>query len=296
MKKKTVFFTHSAALSALFVLGNAVIGMPRKTADGYTFLGYIAVGLTSVLLILAVIPLANGIFAENTAQKAGGIKKALLAAAFAAVAVAALFCAADAFYDFCRFVSKVLLPDTSETVIFIVFAAVAVFFCTRRQEDILKLTMLSFWLCLVIVLFFFFAAFYNYNLRNIFIFSLPDFKTFTSQAKPYFINPLLPCLLLPVYQVLVFKKCRTGAVVSGTFTGFLMLGLCILSSLLLFGTALSGKLDYPYASAVSTVTVGRLFTRLDGFSYLIYFISSLSKITACIFIVRSCLKRLGATD
>lgn len=290
MKNKTLFFTHLVSVCALFILGNAVIILPQKNADEYTFLVYMAVAVISAVLCIGVLPLVNLVFSQDEINSFS--KKLLLAILYIAVAVFALFCAGDTFYDFGKFAGEVLLPDTSRFIIFSVFLLAIAFFCSRRQEDSLKFFLLCFIFCLALIIFFFFATAHNYSPRNIFIFRLPSLKTFISGAKPYLSELLFPSLLLPVYQVLVFKKSRKTALFCGATSGFIILGLCILSSLLLFGADFAGRLDYPYAAAVSTITVGRLFTRMDGFSYFIYFSASLCKITVCVFIIKSCLKRL----
>ena len=58
---------------------------------------------------------------------------------------------------------------------------------------------------------------------------------------------------------------------------------------IVFGSDFAGKLKYPYASAISTVTLGNLFTRMDGFAYLIFFASVIVKITVCIKIIAFCI-------
>lgn len=293
MKKESVFSTHSAAITALYILGNAIIYLPVKNSDAYTFFGYIAVAVFSVLISFAVIPVANAVFGCNILQKTKNSKKMLFLIFFFASAVYAAFCAADAFKDFLRFVSEIILPDSSYSFIIIIFLLTAVFFATRRQEDILKFAVLGFFMCFLLIVFFFFGAAHNYNPRNIFIFTLPDVKNFVFQAKPYFKNLLSAVLLMPVYHSLVFKRAKKSALISGAATGYILLGFCILSPLLLFGTDLSGRLDYPFASAVSTVTVGRIFTRMDGFSYIIYFVTSIIKITVSVYIVRKCLEKIN---
>lgn len=292
MNKKAVFYTHSAAITAIFIMGNAVINLPVKNADEYTFFSYLLTSLFSVAAILILTPLANWVFGED-GENTGILKKIVVFIFCFSAAVFAIFCAGDAFLDFGNFAKEILIASSEKGVIFLIFLAVSVFFVSRRQEDILKFALLGFWFCFLFILFFFFGAAENYDMRNIFIFSLPDLKTTFSQAKPYFLNPFLPTLLIPVYQAFVFRKIRKTALVFGAVSGYVMLGLCVLGSLLLFGPELAGRLDYPYASAVSTVTVGRIFTRLDGFSYIIYFVSSLIKVTVCSFIIRSCLEKMN---
>ena len=102
---------------------------------------------------------------------------------------------------------------------------------------------------------------------------------------PYIKKVTLPCFLIGVFaRDNGFSK-KTA--VSGAVLGNLTLAFCILNSLLLFGNKFAGRLDYPYAFAISTVTFGNLFCRLDGFAYFIYFASCLIKITLSVSIIKS---------
>lgn len=293
MIKKEGFYIHSAALTALFIMGNAVIILPVKKADEYTFLGFLLTFLISVFAIMVLSPVANFIFGEEITEDHSKVRKIAVLVCCGVTAVFSLFCLGNAFLNLGKFISDVLLPDFSNTVIFIILLGVSFFFATKRQEDILKFSVLGFVFCFLFVLVFFFGGFENYNPRNIYIFSLPDFKTIFFQAKPYFENVFFPVLLLPVYHSVIFKNAKKSALFWGAVTGYILLGLCILGALLLFGTKLSGKLDYPFASAVSTVTVGRIFTRLDGFSYIIYFVTSIVRITVSVFIIRKSLDKMN---
>lgn len=293
MKNKTVFFTHTCALFSLFILGNGVFTSPVKTADEYTFLGYLTAVVCAFLLYLGVIPLANKLFKEDIVKNKGKLARSCLCVIYLAVALFALWNGASTFKAFTDFVGEVILPETSKPLITLIFGLVCLFFASRRQEDVLKFCLIAFWFVLALIIFFFLATLKDFNLRNIFVFRLPELKNLYLQTKPYILNPVLPCLLLPVYNTLVFKKSRKNAAFTGLSIGACLLGICVLGSVLLFGPQFAGKLSYPYASAVSTVTVGRLFTRMDGFSYFIYFACAITKITACIFIMYSCLKRIN---
>ena len=287
--QKAVFYKSSAAACALFVRGNAVMVFPTKTADEYTFLGFLVSAVCGIGLCIAFIPIADALIRENSGGVFIKIVKALV---FLILAVAALHTAADAFSDFSDFSSEVILPDTAKAVITAVFGFAVIFFALKRQEDTLKFALIGFVFTAVAAVFFFFAMSENYNVSNIYISRLPDFGEFKNAVKPYFIKVTLPALLLPFYRGLVFGNKRSTACFTGTAIGYILLGLCILSPVMLFGTQLAGKLSYPYASAVSTVSVGKLFTRMDGFSYFIYFIAAITKINICIFIAVSALKKI----
>lgn len=291
MKKETVFSSHFSALTALFILGNSVMVLPVKGADEYSFLGYLIAIAIAFLLYFAVIPVANRLFADNKSGNLRAYKKILLTIIYLFTAVLAVLYAAETFLSFISFASTLLLKSYPKWVAVLIFLAVIAFFLLRRQEDFLKFTLLAFCFTAAVIVFFFIASVKNLNFNNIVILNIPNFKELLPQIKTYALNPVLPTLLMAVYGNIVFKKARPKDTFWGLGIGFTLLAMCILNSVLLFGAHFAAALDYPYASAVSTVTIGRLFTRLDGFSYFVYFASALAKIIVCLFITRSMLEK-----
>ena len=67
--------------------------------------------------------------------------------------------------------------------------------------------------------------------------------------------------------------------------------ICFLGVLLLLGGGFGATLEYPYATAVSTVTAGKLFARLEGFAYLTYYVSSALRVSVCISLVSTLVSR-----
>ncbi len=293
MRENTRFFTHSKALWALFIMGNAIITFPTKSADEFTFTGLIAATVFGMAAYIIVVPIAKKLFAEEVKTDCNMIFKILLSIVYLILAVFAIFCAADTFADFTMFIKKIVLTDTSIFFINIIFLIVVLYFYFRRQEDVLKFFLIAFFIVLTLVAFFFIFTAFKFNLRYIFVFRLPTAKELFFQTKPYILNPILPALLLPFYNACVFKKVKLSHSLAGFILGALMLAVCVISTCLLFGTVLAGRLPYPYSAAVSTVSIGRLFTRLDGFSYFIYFAGALAKITVCTFITKNCFLKIN---
>lgn len=291
MNKKAEFTPHIIAISALFVLGSGILSLPSRGADGFTFLAF----LISLPLGFFVFWLASIIFGKisQTKSSSGAFKKAVYIICLMSAGIFALFSGAATFKTLTIFVSEVMLPETPMFLIVAVFLAAVIYFFFQNEKSILKFALISGVLTAAAVVFFFVSASDRYDLRNIFIFRLPSFGELFSQLKPYLINPVLQVAVLPVFLkgVLREKKLKSG--IWGVFAGGIFLGLGILSAVLLFSPEIAGELQFPFSSAVSTVTVGRLFTRLDGFAYFVYFVCSLSKITVCVFSVRWILRELS---
>lgn len=283
MGKRSVSFPHIAALSMLFVIGNGVVVFPFRGSNQFGFSAY----LVSVILLLILYPLVS------IAVEKIKLPTALKLFGLIGSAVFALFCAAQSFSDLIGFVSRVVLSRTPKFFIAVILGFTVLYFVTRKKENLIKFSLISGVLTLLVVIFFFAAASPKYDLQNIFIFRLPDGADFCQQIEPYLINPLIHSFLLPVYFKLAFQRVYVKEGTVGSLTGAVLLGMCVLASILLFGADFAGELSYPFNSAVSTVNVGRLFTRLDGFAYFIYFVCGLIKITMCVSLSVLCLKKVA---
>ena len=261
---------------------------PASSGGEFTLLGFLSAIAVGIPLYFCVTPIYNYVLSKKNRGAFGSIIKIVI---FAVVAVASLFIASNSFESFIEFASQVILPKTSKIFLIISFLVVVIFFGFKRQEDTLKFSLISFCFTAIAIIFFFLASIGDYETDNIIISNLPDLRELSGEAKPYFINPILPSLLLPFYYRLVFGENKNSGH-WGLIIGLILFGLCILSAVLLFGTELSCRLSYPYASAISTISIGRLYTRLDGFSYFIYFVSSITKINICVFLCYSCMRKI----
>lgn len=83
--------------------------------------------------------------------------------------------------------------------------------------------------------------------------------------------------------MLTFKEIRLKTFFLGNLTGTAILFVTAVFPVLLFGTAFAARQDFPFATAVSTVSVGRLYSRLDGFYYFFVFAAAIIRAATAIF-------------
>ena len=136
-----------------------------------------------------------------------------------------------------------------------------------------------------------------------FLFSLPFFKmeylklitTATvigafKQGMGLFIQSFGFCV------VLVFFGNSTQKPLKQQYFG-LLLGAAVMSVSFLNVLAVLGgvteNLSYPYVTVTETVSVGRLYTRLEGFSYAVYFISALIKTSVLVSVALTAARALN---
>lgn len=270
---KPLFSRHFIALSTLFILGNAVIGLPVKTADKFTFLGFLISFLIANILYLLIFAIS--------------ISKPLLILS----ALISFWAAADTFLEFLKFINATLLRDTAKILIVIPLVFTVVLFCLKGKTVLFKFSLISVCFSVLAIIFFFIFTAKDFEINNIIIKTFPSIKNLYVQTIPYIKTVTLPSLLL-VFFAKITKNTKKSAFL-GLLSGNVLLAVCILNSVLLFGSKFSGRLDFPYASAISTVTFGNLFTRMDGFAYFIYFASCIIKITVCVNIIKFTQKEIA---
>lgn len=246
-------------LSVLFILGGAIINLPTNNADKLTFLGFLISFLLSSLVFFAIL-------------KFDFFKYPVL--------LLAVYFAGDTTVSFLKFISETILKDNQKFWILLLFILPLLYFCMRRHHQIFNFSLIAGFVCSALLVFFFFATFKDFSFKNIYIYSFPNIKSLFLQSLPYIRSVTLPSAVLALYAKQ--QNVKKHAAFAGLSLGNALLLVSIFNSILLFGTTLSGELNYPYASAISTVTFGNLFTRLDGFSYFIYFAAALIKITVCV--------------
>ncbi len=260
---------HFIMLSVLFVLGESIITLPLKNANRLTFLGFTISFLLSIMVYYAVL-------------KIDFLKYAVM--------LVAVYTVGNVLITFLNFISKNLLIKTPNVFILIVFMVAIFYCCFKNQNEILNFSLISGLLCALLIIFFFFATFKDFTIENIYIYSFPNVKNLFSQSVMYLKSVTLPIMVLALYSKQIGAPKKSAYL--GVVCGNLVLLLTVFNSILLFGTTLSGKLAYPYASAISTVTFGNLFSRLDGFSYFIYFVTAIIKILVCVKVIKNQLKNL----
>ncbi len=266
MQVKECYSKHFLMLSVLFVLGNACITAPPKTADKYNFL---------VFLISGFIALIFGFTAYFIP-----INKITVLPIF----LLGFFTVGDTFISFIGFISDNLLPDTPRFWILLPFIFILVYLSFKKTNTLFKFSLICGFLSVAVVAFFFLSTLKDFDFKNIFIYKLPKLDNVFSQSIFYFKSLVIPALLLGIFAK--EEKIKKGVLLGGLSLGLLCLAVTILNSVLLFGIKFAGTLSYPYSMAGSTVTFGNLFTRLDGFLYFVYTATCIIKCAVGIFIVK----------
>ncbi|MBR5923682.1 MAG: GerAB/ArcD/ProY family transporter [Clostridia bacterium] len=214
------------------------------------------------------------------------VKRTALFIVFAFAGFAAILATSE----FSRFIFDDVLVHENYLVIKAVFA-VCVFALSVCEENVIYKFSL---LCAVLVSTVFFVLFLTSvktfdanNIKSALTFS--DFSL--KQTGAYFARTILPALIAAVHVCENKKAVKAGAF--GIAWAFALCSLVLLDCILSFSLPLAAKLDYPYIDDISTVTVGSLFTRMDGFAYIAFFVCYLLKCALCVSLGAKCLEKAG---
>ncbi len=283
MNAKTNYSLHIAFSVAIFTLANAIITLPFSSADDKTFLGFIIAFFISLgINILLVVFLSEKDFSCSLFFKF----------LYCVLLLLVLFEVLRSFALFVKFASEIILPSVSAVIIGAVFLLCIIYTFLKHNSVILKFSLFSFLIVAILIIIFFILSSKEYRADNIFLLSFPDISEVAKQSYYCFIGIFLPVPIVFLWQKGELGSVNKRASIIGFCLGGIFLALTFLNTLLLFGAEVSARIEFPYASAISTVTVGYLFSRMDGFSYFIYFACVLVKIIVLLGTIKTLIKHI----
>ncbi len=287
MINRADYTKHYACLAAIFIIGDAVITLPDAYYGGAVLPGFLIASCFSVAIYFLSLIICRSL------SGSGVFKRLFLTLFLLAAAVYALYNAARCLLDFLSFADKVLLPGGGHFAVAFIFIFTAAVLSVKKNDVILKLSLITAPFFVIAVIIFFLLTAKDFETENIMLNSMPAFKELRDGTMPYIFKTALPAVLLPPYFILLNKtQPRKGAGLWGLISGLVITALILCDSVLLFGARMSARLPFPLASAVSTVTVGPLFTRMDGIVYCLFFMSALIKTAFCAKLCFEALKKI----
>ena len=278
---------HTVGIFALFLLGEAGILIPFYNSNEKTFLSFL-IAVAAALMLIIGISIAFK-FLSHYISINSFFEKIL----YSAVIIYCAYIAVECFNTFLEFASAFILPGASKLLIGFVFTFVIIFASLCPVASFLKLGFILFVFSVAMLFVLFLFSVPQFSKDNIILLSFPDFSDVLKQSFDILKKIFLPFVVTPFF-CLSCKQSRKPKYLIGFFIGAVMLACCFLNSLLIFGAPLSARLEFPYSEAIATVTVGNIFTRMDGFSYFVFFSSSFVKITLCAKVSLELIKKIGS--
>lgn len=281
MTEKTTKYKHLICMLGIFILGEAVISAPYGGADSLNVLALLCACAISAVGVYLLTPLLSRIFSNGPEGK-NAFFKVVYTFSCCIVIIFSLFLAAKTFVSLNNFVCEVMLIKTPRFITALVLAVLSAVAAAGQRNSAFKFSLIAAVLCALIILALFLFSFPDFKIRNIVPYTYLPSYNLLGQIAQYILRAFAPVIVAVVYICATHESPRGSVLCDGVLLGGIMLLLCVANSVLIFGASAAAEMQFPYSDAVSLVTLGELFTRMDGFSYLLIFIASVTKITVCL--------------
>ncbi len=177
---------------------------------------------------------------------------------------------------FSSFASSVMLGGGSLLLPFLSMLIIAVYLGMCEKKVLYKISAVA-----AIISAALFIIIFCFSIRFMSIKYLIPYKTvdgwILKTFLPLYLNLSLAFLILAVIGNSIKELLTSASVFAGLFV------LVTVNALGIFGSELASTISYPYATAISTAATGEIFSRLDGFFYLICFFCALIKTGAAVY-------------
>lgn len=264
------FLKHKIFLLSIFILGNTIIVFPRGAG--------IETAVYSV--ILALLPtIFISYFLAKSSLNLNDIPKFLNVVIIAFCLFVFILTATD----YISFVDSIRLPKTSRFIISLLFVFVSIILGLSKRKVIFLFCLFSFLITAVIFLLIFIVSIKDFDFSVLKI-QTTNTKVLTRQTLTFFIHSFGQ-VLIPLFLVNDKKINNKKILTFGLIFSFVLMLIYVLNIILVLGASVTSSVDYPYATLTSFISFGRNFSRLDGFTYYVYFFSSLIKCSVCFAVI-----------
>lgn len=270
LKKKTLDF-HTVSAAAISVLSTAVVTLPAIN-DKSPILAMLFAFLTGLPIYMIFIRLISKVNINN------GVLKKIVSVL---LGIFVLYLAAKSFHTVAAYFSLAVLTKTPVWLILSAFFILVFIAAVCGGDAVKKFTMLGFLSATVLIIILAVISFKNLEIS---LMSRPKLNAefFKTVAKYIVIIFVFSSEILPFQKKGGNKKEFLKSTVLGIGVGAVLLTLVVANSVLVFGENYAAEMKFPYSFAVSTFSLGTLFTRLDGFAYFIILTLNFLKGALCI--------------
>ena len=260
-------------LCSLALVGDIILLFSFSSNITSDIIGLISAFLLAVVFALVIKSIADLFFKRKLKNiKIPGI---LLSAILCLLLITiALFTV----MNFSEFAGEVMLSSRSVAVPFVTVSALAVYIALCGKNTVNKISLLLFPVAVLSVVLIFAFSVQFMSVKYLIPYKMPE----TGQAFSVFLPVFLNLVATAVPIAVISKGVKKRHVAVSYLFGVLLLAFCAVCPLAIFGSELASTIYYPYSKAVSTASMGHIFSRMDGFLYAVCFFSALMKTALCI--------------
>jgi len=288
MEKKVSGY-HKIALAALFTVGNALIRYPWRASDQSVLPVFLLSVVGALIPAFLLYPIFRWIWRKPLSRgRTRLFAVGLLSVLFGAYA---LYCAWRSCADYVRFSMDLILPMGSRWLLLILFVVCAAWLSALPDKGMDSFALLTFLGAIACVVFLFLAGLPQFEWEHVAIDPFQwEWGSFGSILTLWG-ESLLPLSVLALYFALVEPKGGVRSLAVGTAIGCGILFLCVAQAILTFGASYAAGLDYPYSYSVRILSIGQYFFRLEGFSYLLDYLTCLIRAAVALAVAKRLLGR-----
>ena len=262
---------HSICLVTLFLIGNALINLPLQKYVSSSLPGFII----AVIIAVPFMYFCSSLIRKANANVSGFYSKFT----FFLLALYSAFCGLTSIRNYITFSDIVILPEANSFFPVIIFILITAFLSTRRKEVIIKLCLVFTLFISLAIVFLFISGIGNMRLSNLFNVNF-SLKGILYQCFSFLAISFLEGIVLVAFFTSLNKSKKVF--LTGTLFAFLLLFIALIQTVSVFGYSVMESQRFPFADTMSVIYFGDKYTRLEGFSYFIYFACSLIKTSVCV--------------
>ena len=284
---------------AIFLVAGRMMTVGRE--DGFSFAELLAAFvLASVILPIAACAARKVIISGGEERKIGAFERTYRLLLGAAVSMLAFYVAYLGTIELMDFATEVMLLKAPRRAVGIIFLANCAYLAHCGSLTVRKISFVV-------------SAFVLSGALLLFALSIPmidggelaglvrsDHNVEPIGILTAFLSVFAPALAPVIYiSAALDRRIRSSrplAVSWGLIIGCGILALCFLNSILILGSSMGEIYGYPYVAAVSTVTAGKLFARMEGLLYMMYFGAACVRVSVCISLICLVLGRIKRAE
>lgn len=258
---------------ALFLVAGRMAVIGRE--EGFSLAELLAAFVIASVLLPLVAYTARKVIAGEGKEKKSFWGRAYLVLLGLTVSALAFYTAVIGTLEMMDFAIDVVLLKTPRMAVALIFLALVAYLSRCGSVTLRKISLSA-------------AVFVFAGSLLLFVLSLPmidsgELWELAIKEHPFsaggvgsaFVRVFAPVAVAVIYISVALGRrlssSRTLATSWGLILGGGVLTVCFLNSLLILGASMGDIYGYPYVAAVSTVTAGKLFARMDGLLYMMYF-------------------------
>ena len=283
MKKQRIGL-HKIALAALFTVGNTLIRYPWRQGGQQAAALLLASALGAVATVWLLYPLFRRIWRRPIGRhpfRSYGV--AVLSVLLGAYALLGAWRSCGDYVDFS---TRLVLSRGSSVLLTAVFLICVGWLASLSARGLDCFSLPAFFCVTVCVLLLFAVGMGHFRWNEGMSELLQWDRSVPSLLPAMWRELILPLSVLALYFALTVPSDGARALAVGVGIGCVLPLFCVAQAILTFGSSYAAELVYPYSFAVRILSVGQYFFRLEGFSYVVDYLSCLTRCALCVATVR----------